>query len=126
MPNNRAEAAYRLLAELAAQPRWAGRLPAGELRPTIEPPEWYVSRHRALGLEADVWETIYYHQLPNPLAIVEWLKGTALRPILSALAQEETAEFLSDLGSGISKLYAAGPFGVVFPIRRLFFLGHRS
>jgi trans-aconitate 2-methyltransferase len=126
VPNSAGEPAFRLLSELTAQPRWAGALSAREPGPAIETPEWYIRQLRALDLETDVWESIYYHQLPDALAIVEWLKGTSLRPILSALAERETAQFLSDFAAGIARLYAAGPSGVVFPFRRLFFLARRT
>ncbi len=123
VPNNGTEAAYRVLADLTAQPRWAARLRRSGARPAVELPESYIMHLRGLGLAAEVWETSYYHQLPDPLAIVEWLKGTSLRPVLSALAPEEASEFLSSLRSGIAKVYEAGPFGVVFPFRRLFLVG---
>ncbi|MGB8326361.1 MAG: methyltransferase domain-containing protein [Steroidobacteraceae bacterium] len=128
MPNTAGEPAYRLLAELTAQPRWAGALAARKRRPAIEAPEWYVGQLRALGHETDVWETIYYHQLPDALAIVEWLKGTSLRPILSALSGHEAlaSEFLSEYASGLTRLYPASTSGVIFPFRRLFFLARRS
>jgi trans-aconitate 2-methyltransferase len=125
MPNTAGEPAYQLLAELAAQPRWAGALAARRPGPAIEAPQWYVRHLRTLGLETDVWETIYYHQLPDALAIVEWIKGTSLRPILSALAERETAEFLSEFAAGLTRLFPANPTGVVFPFRRLFFLARR-
>src|SRR5262249_39175153 len=37
------------------------------------------------SVRLDVWETEYLHVLPNPEAIVEWYKGSGLRPFLEAL-----------------------------------------
>jgi trans-aconitate 2-methyltransferase len=126
IPNNRGEAAFRLAAELVGSPRWASRIPASARQYTIESCDWYLERLRELQLEAEVWETLYYHQLPDAHAVLEWLEGAALRPILSTLAPEEASELLSQLGAGISEHYKAGRFGVVFPFRRLFFLARRG
>lgn len=111
IPNNREEPAFQLLASLAKD----------SLRYTVESSEWYLARLTELGLEAEVWETIYYHQLPDAAAVLEWLKGAALRPVLSSLDSEAAAELLSRLGEGIADLYPTGKRGVVFPFRRLFF-----
>ncbi|HJS72919.1 MAG TPA: methyltransferase domain-containing protein [Vicinamibacteria bacterium] len=115
IPNNRDEPAFRLLAELAAD----------SLQYTVETSEWYLERLAALGLEAQVWETIYYHMLPDADAILEWLKGAALRPVLSKLDAGATEVLLSRLGEGIADLYPVGKRGVVFPFRRLFFTARR-
>jgi trans-aconitate 2-methyltransferase len=72
-----------------------------------------------------VWETTYYHQLRDAAAILEWLKGAALRPVLSKLDAEAAGELLSRLGEEIAKLYPAGKRGVIFPFRRLFFTARR-
>jgi trans-aconitate 2-methyltransferase len=126
VPNNREGAAHRLLEQLAEEPRWAERLSGCELPSSVESPRWYLARLRDLDLEAELWETVYYHQLPDAAAVLEWLKGTTLRPVLSALAAEEAAEFLALLGSGLTSAYEAGPGGVVFPFRRLFFVARRE
>ena len=115
IPNNREEPAFRLLASLARD----------SLRYTVETSEWYLARLSELGLEAEVWETIHYHQLPDAGSILEWLKGAALRPVLSSLDSAAATELLSRLGEGIASLYPHGELGVIFPFRRLFFTARR-
>ncbi len=116
IPNNREEAAFRLLASLVKD----------SLRYTVETCEWYLECLSELELKAEAWETTYYHQLPDAEAILEWLKGAALRPILSSLGSDEAAKLLAPLSSGIAELYPAGESGVVFPFRRLFFVARRT
>ncbi|GKZ16476.1 hypothetical protein AbraIFM66951_000296 [Aspergillus brasiliensis] len=42
-----------------------------------------------------IWETVYYHSLGSCAEIVEWVKGTGLRPYLDGLrGEEERGEFL--------------------------------
>ena len=37
------------------------------------------------GCQVDAWETTYRHVLPGEDPVVEWVKGTALRPVLALL-----------------------------------------
>jgi trans-aconitate 2-methyltransferase len=126
MPNNRAEQPHRTLADLIGEPRWKARVPSQALAPGAAAAEWYVATLRALGLEVDLWETIYYHQLPSAEAVIEWLKGTTLRPILSALEPIEANELLQSLHARLATTYRCGPEGIVFPFRRLFFIARHA
>jgi trans-aconitate 2-methyltransferase len=126
LPHNRAEPAYRLVAESIKRPCWAGRFPSDILQITVESAAWYIRKLQGLGFHAEVWETIYYHQLPDAAAIVEWLKGTAMRPLLSMLSQDEAAVLLQELHSGIARIYPTDTSGVIFPFRRLFFIASRN
>lgn len=38
-----------------------------------------------LSAHVDVWETNYYHALPGYEAILDWYRGTGLRPYLAQL-----------------------------------------
>jgi trans-aconitate 2-methyltransferase len=125
MPDNAAELPHRALAELIAEPAWRERMPARPLAPGAQPGEWYVRTLRKLGLEVDAWETVYYHQLASLEAIVEWLKGTTLRPILAHLGPAGSDELLSALAERLAPAYGAAADGVVFPFRRLFFVARR-
>ena len=125
VPNNYDEPAYRALAELAASSRWQARL-AGARHPGVESPDWYLTRLVGLGLDADVWETIYTHQLPGPDAVVEWMEGTVLRPVLARLAPDEAAAFRGELSARVAAAHPTGPCGVLFHFRRIFFVARRG
>jgi trans-aconitate 2-methyltransferase len=70
----------------------------------------------------DIWETVYQHVLPNAEAIVEWYKGTGMRPYLDALETEhERNEFIAEYKARIQSVFPPRPDGnVLFPFRRLF------
>ena len=74
----------------------------------------------------DAWETTYAQVLHGDDPVLEWVKGTALRPVLSALDPDETAAFLADYRERLHRAYPAAPYGTVFPFRRIFVIATRN
>ena len=74
----------------------------------------------------DLWATEYLHVLPNVEAVVEWYKGTGLRPYLDALGSEEDRDrFLGEYLEGLRAIYAPQADGaVLFPFRRIFIVAY--
>jgi trans-aconitate 2-methyltransferase len=127
MPNNFAEAAHRLLAEVVRQEPWASSIGHWQERYFVQTAAWYADTLHRLGfIEVDVWETIYYHILQGPDAVLEWMKGTALRPVFTRLAAERHEAFLAVYGAKLRATYREHPYGTVFPFRRLFFVARRN
>ena len=125
VPDNFDEPSHTLLRDLRASPRWASRLAANADRSAgVERPETYLRALVDAGLEPDVWQTSYLHVLTGEDAVLEWVKGTALRPVLSALeSDEERAAFLTDYAALLREAYPTQPWGTVFPFRRTFAVG---
>ncbi|MER7758595.1 trans-aconitate 2-methyltransferase [Streptomyces sp. NPDC097619] len=124
VPGNFRAPTHRLLRELCAEPRWRDRLDPDALprpEPVLEPLDYHalLTGH---GCAADVWETTYLHLLTGPDPVLDWVKGTALRPVLTALAGDPTAreEFLDAYRARLREAYPPGPAGTVLPFRRLF------
>jgi trans-aconitate 2-methyltransferase len=125
VPANQASPSHTLILELAQERPWRARL-EGRWRPHgVEPLGWYVETLLGLGARVEAWETTYVHVLGGPDPVLEWLKGTALRPILAVLG-EEGRGFLEALGPRLAAAYPAGPRGTLFPFRRLFFVAGAS
>lgn len=69
-----------------------------------------------------LWEISYFFLMPSHESIVEWYKGTGLRPYLEELNEADTAEFLSDFIIELKKIYPVQPGGnIIFKFPRLFF-----
>jgi trans-aconitate 2-methyltransferase len=128
MPGNHDAPAQRLMRELAASPIWRDRFPMGRVR------EWHVhdlaTYYDILAPTAaavDIWQTEYLHILADSAAIVEWYKGTGLRPFMDALDDEaERVDFLAQYLERIDEAYPArGDGRVAFPFRRLFMIAYQ-
>jgi trans-aconitate 2-methyltransferase len=105
------------------------------LRPALDrlqvgQPSTYVELLGSVGLDVDGWETTYQHVLDpdgrqaNP--VLEWVRGTGLRPALEVLADEaRRAAFLAEYDARLRAAYPRTPIGVIFPFRRIFVVAHR-
>jgi trans-aconitate 2-methyltransferase len=125
MPRNFDEPAHRLLAEVVTQEPWASAVGSWRERFFVETPAWYIETLHRLGLEVTLWETIYYHILAGPDAVLEWMKGTGLRPVLTRLSQDRQEQLLSLYGAQLRAAYPVSAVGTLYPFRRLFFVARR-
>ena len=128
MPGNFDAPAHRLMRELAASSSWRNKFPAGGVREWhVHDPEFYYDALARHASRIDLWTTDYLHVMPGPEAIVEWYKGTGLRPFLDALPSPTDRErFLADYLKLIERAYPRRPEGkVLFPFRRIFLVAYR-
>jgi trans-aconitate 2-methyltransferase len=128
VPCNYDAPAHTLMRSLAASSIWCNYFPNGSAR------EWHVHDapfyYDTLSPHAnrlDIWQTEYIHILPSAEAIVEWYKGSGLRPFLDALPADELRQrFLADYLDLIRPAFPPRPNGqVLFPFRRLFIVAYK-
>ena len=128
MPENLDEPAHVLMRETAAEPRWAGLLAgAAGARPRMATADGYYRMLRGGCARVDVWRTTYHHVLPGgPDAIVEWFRGSGLRPFLEPLDAADRTAYLDRYRERIAQAYPALPDGsVLLPFPRLFIVATR-
>jgi trans-aconitate 2-methyltransferase len=125
VPGNFGFPSHTILAELCRSPRWSGRLGAltGRGAAVLEP-AGYLDLLATLGCQVDAWETTYLHVLSGADPVLEWVRGSALRPVLAGLGAD-AAEFEREYGARLREAYPALPYGTVFPFRRLFVVARR-
>ena len=69
----------------------------------------------------DIWETEYLQVLEGEDAVLEWVKGTGLRPILNGLDGPEREVFLQEYKRRLRQAYPIRADGrTLYPFRRLF------
>jgi trans-aconitate 2-methyltransferase len=127
VPGNGTAPSHRLIAQVAAEhPRRAELLPLLPEDP-VDEPERYAGLLAQTCAHVDVWETTYLQILDpagaRPSPVLDWVRGTALRPLLDALPAGEQGPFLDDLGRRLAAAYPRRDYGVPFPFRRIFAVG---
>lgn len=120
VPGNFAAPSHVLVRELLAEPHWRGSV---QLRgeETVPEPAAYAELLAGAAADVDVWETTYLHRLTGPDPVLQWISGTALRPVRDALAPDDYAAFRAELAPRLRAAYPARPDGSTwFPFRRIF------
>ncbi|MFJ9040455.1 trans-aconitate 2-methyltransferase [Streptomyces sp. NPDC102406] len=123
VPGNFEAPSHVLMRRLAQSPRWRDRL-GTILRHTdaVLTPTAYLQRLTGLGCAVDAWETTYTHLLTGDDPVLDWVRGTGLRPVLTALADDPEARdaFETQYRDLLRTAYPATPHGTVLPFRRIF------
>ena len=127
MPHSHELPAHRLMLQAAGSERWKNPLARVRGIEPVHEPAFY---HRALAAHAreiDIWEAEYLHVLAGADPVIEWTKGTALRPYLDALEGDDREAFTADYRRLVAKAYPPEPDGsTLFPFRRIFIVARRA
>jgi trans-aconitate 2-methyltransferase len=119
VPASYDQPSHTLLRELCEEPEWQARVGDALWGRPVLGAAGYLDLLASLGCRVDAWETTYAMVLQGPNAVLEWVKGTTLRPILTALG-DDSSSFLAEYGARLRAAYPARPYGTVFPFRRVF------
>jgi trans-aconitate 2-methyltransferase len=127
MPDNLGEPAQLAMREIAREGPWRQKLAkVDEVRSAVGSPDWYYDVLRPHSSRVDVWRTTYYHPLAGAAAIVEWFKGSGLRPFLGPLDADEKTDYLARYTARVELAHPAAADGtVLLPFPRLFIVAVR-
>jgi trans-aconitate 2-methyltransferase len=127
MPDNLEEPAHRLMREVAGDARWAGKLAkSAEQRDRLGSADFYYGLLKPKCQRVEIWRTTYFHTMASADGIVEWFKGTGLRPFLTPLAPDEQAAELARYREEVARAYPPTSEGtVLLPFPRLFIVATR-
>jgi trans-aconitate 2-methyltransferase len=120
LPGNFDQPTHAILLGLVRSDRWAPLLRGAALTRQAGSPADYLDLLAREGCSVDAWETTYLHVLHGPDPVVEWYRGTGLRPVLAALDAGQAERFLADYREQVTQAYPAAPYGTVLPFRRVF------
>jgi trans-aconitate 2-methyltransferase len=126
LPGNFDQPSHAILRELADSGRWRGLLAGVQLNRQAGDPAEYLDLLAAAGCAVDAWETTYLHVRPGSDPVVDWYRGTGLRPVLSVLGPAQAEEFVADYREKAARAYPAAPYGTVLPFRRVFVVASRA
>lgn len=126
VPGNFDSPSHTILRELCESPRWRSRLADTIRHNVVSTPAEYLTLLADRGCTVDAWETTYLQVLPGEDPVLNWVRGTALRPVLDALPDPaERNDFLTEIGARLRAAYPRHQYGTVFPFRRTFVVAAR-
>lgn len=131
MPRNFQSIPHQLIIEVVQNNKFCKKLQSllryglGDQDP-VSPPVFYYDLLAPLTKKLDIWETDYLQVLEGENPVLEWMKGTGLRPMLTALTDPEKIEFLEIYGQLVKKKFPSQADGkTLLPYKRLFIVAQR-
>ena len=119
------EKLYTIISETVNEDKWDFSSIPVEPNTTLECEE-YFDILSSLTDNFDIWETVYYHNMPSLNAMVEWIKGTRLRPYLNVLNSVDAKKLIDEITEKASSVYTKQENGeIIFKFRRFFFIATR-
>ena len=127
MPDNTREPALMLMEKVAASGPWSATIAqANAARNDLPRPEDYYDLLRPLCNRIDIWHTHYNHIIENHMGVVEWFKGSGLRPFLAPLDLKMREVFVAKYTDEIKLAYPVRSDGrIMLKFPRLFILAVR-
>jgi trans-aconitate 2-methyltransferase len=127
MPDNLDEPVHVLMREVAHLEPWRATLAENaRARDVLPQPGIYYDALKPLCTRLEIWHTVYNHVMEDASAIVEWVKGTGLRPFVDPLEAPQRKQYLAEYTARIAASYlpqADGKLLLRFP--RIFIVAVR-
>ncbi|HMA49717.1 MAG TPA: trans-aconitate 2-methyltransferase [Magnetospirillaceae bacterium] len=126
MPRNFDQPSHVLMRQAAQEGPWRDIL-TSTLRPSpVASPAEYWRMLQPLGATLDIWECDYLQPLSGEDAVVQWMLGTTLRPLLALLSEPEREAYLGVYRELVRAAYPRESDGTtLFPFRRVFILASK-
>ena len=130
IPFNMSEPSHVAMRETASEPDapWTETLRrADTARDEFHSPAELYDALKPLCSRVDIWKTTYFHLMENHEGIVDWVKGTGLRPFLDPLSDSEREAYTKRYLERIREAYTAQQDGrVLLPYPRLFVVASKA
>ncbi len=116
---------HQAMLEIAKNPQWVDELSKASTALSLETPQFYYDALLPAN-KIELWQTAYQHVMPNAEAILEWIRGTGLRPFLEALPDDDARiQFEALLLEQVRVDYPMQKDGrVLFEFNRLFMIAY--
>ena len=113
---------HNILRQLAAGPKWSSYFPQQRVFYNLSLEEYFDLLAESAA-DFTIWQTTYMHRMDGYTAILEWYRGTGLRPYLNALPENLHQEFEQEFLEQLRQFYSVQKNGqILFPFPRLFLL----
>ncbi len=127
VPANQESPLYESILRVSRREKWSTYTSGREDSITYHSADYYYNRLALYAKEIVLWETIYYHIMKFHEELIDWYKGTAMKPFLDSLPNEESREeFKREV---LIECQAAYPLQrdrrILYPFKRLFFTARK-
>lgn len=121
MPRNYEASSHASMRKAASESPYADRLVKVRELNSVPGPAFYYDLLADKVSNLDIWETEYTQVMPSVDAVIDWVRGTGLRPFLAPLNEAEQVDFLARYRAELVKSYPVQKDGsVLFFFKRIF------
>ncbi|HEY8421629.1 MAG TPA: methyltransferase domain-containing protein [Thermoclostridium sp.] len=125
IPMNFNEPIHKIIEEVTSSEKWKKYFAEQRIFYTLSQSEYYDILSEISG-EFCIWETVYYHVMKSHNEILEWYRGTGLRPYLSVLPDNMKKEFEDEIMENLVQRYPRQRNGdIIFRFPRFFFIARK-
>lgn len=125
-PMNYDEPIHKIISEISTSKKWKNKFSTHRVFYNLTQSEYYDLLSQ-ISVSFTMWETVYFHRMSSHQSIMEWYRGTGLRPYLSALPENEKALFEKEVFEEVVKAYPVQANGeIIFKFPRLFFIAAKK
>lgn len=112
---NYEEPIHRIIGGIVHSPAFADKLPQQREFYNLTPPEYWELLH-AHASAFRMWKVTYMHTLPSHEAVMDWYRGTGMRPYLQALDDAGRKKFEAEMFAQVREEYPTQSDGsIIFP-----------
>ncbi len=122
IPNNEQEPLFQLIKETVEHLPYDFRQAYAE-KNNVLAPEAYFEILSKCSSNFDFWETVYFHDMCSHEKLIDWVRGSQLRPYTACLQTEERLIFEAELLCRVKERYPVMQNQhIILKFRRLFFV----
>ena len=126
MPRQHLKPSHQILFEMVRERSWSFLKDAIRENP-VHDPGFYYERLAPRAAALDIWETEYLHVLEGKEPVLNWFKGSNLRPVLDRLDASQQPEFLRIYGERLLAAYPPRSDGkTLLPFLRIFIVAQKK
>lgn len=115
----------RIFDGVSTMSQWAEALSDVRTPHALEPAD-YFDILAPMASDLQIWQTTYYHRMASINQVLEWYRGSSLRPYLQRLGTEQGDAFLAEVRRAATQAFTPHANGeYLLPFPRLFLLARR-
>lgn len=122
IPVNYNEPIHQIIKKVSTSSKWNDKFTNHRAMYNLSQSEYFDVLSSASS-DFTMWETVYFHRMSSHQSIMEWYKGTGLRPYLEVLSETDKVSFEKEIYDEVVKAYPVQTNGeIIFRFPRLFFI----